>query len=441
MQNVGVIGLGKVGLPLALAISQGHFNVIGLDISEELVTNLNCGQIPNHISEPGLKDLLKNSLNSKKFTASTDISRSLFDCEIVVVIVPLKLNLDGTPDFKDLDLVTGQIATSTNPGTLVIYETTLPIGTTRGRFLPILARGMGIPISEVMASFSPERIFSGAYLKTLATIPKVVGGANLKSAHAAADFYRNFIKELPDCPVDGPKIQIVSNSDTAEFIKIAETTYRDVNIALANTFAMHATENELDFTEIREACNQNAFSHLHKPGIWVGGHCIPVYPMLYLSSDPSARIVQTAREINEGMPKYYLSEISERIGSLDGCVVLIKGITYRGDVKELYASGVFVIKNELSELGAKVIVEDPLYSDKELVELGFDVYDSSTHKPEVVVFQSDHSEYLEFDPNSMPSVKLFVDGRSYVRKFKFQDSRFMSLGSSSNTYAPHIDQA
>ena len=438
MQNVGVIGLGKVGLPLALAISKGDFNVFGLDISENTVANLNSGHIPNHISEPGLQDLLRSSLVSNKFIASTDISNTLKECEIIVVIVPLKLNPDGTPDFKDLDLVTDQISISAKSGTLVIFETTLPIGTTRNRFAPRLAKGMGLPVSEVMASFSPERIFSGAYLQTLATIPKVVGGISLKSSQATADFYRSFIKELPECPKDGPQIQIVTNSDTAEFIKIAETTYRDVNIALANTFAMHAVGSGLDFTEISRACNQNSFSHLHKPGIWVGGHCIPVYPMLYLASDPGAELIKSSRKINEGMPSFYLSEITKRVGLLKDRLVLIKGIAYRGDVKELYLSGAFALKDELLKIGANVVTEDPLYSNDELTQLGFEAYQPNMHNPEVVIFQSDHSVYLEFDPSSMPNVKLFVDGRAYIRNFDWQDSRFLSLGSPSDTYAPQI---
>lgn len=437
MTKVAVVGLGKVGLPLALAITKGEYEVVGVDISLDIVATINAGRIPGSISEPGLGILLTNGLASGQFSASTELSVSVQGAQIIVVIVPLKLDDEGNADFAILDSVTAEISKFAPKGALVIYETTLPIGTTRNRFVPILANGMGIDQDEVLATFSPERIFSGAYLETLASIPKVIGGVNQESSKLAASFYHSFIKNLDECRNKTPLIEVVSNAETAEFVKIAETTYRDVNIALANTFAMHAVEHNLDFSEIRDSCNANDFSHIHKPSIWVGGHCIPVYPRLYLSTDSKASLISTAREINESMPAYYMSKVLEFFGDVSGTSILIKGITYRGDVKEVYMSGAYVIRDILQNLGAKVFVEDPLFTHNELIDLGFTPYEEEI-TPEIVIFQADHDAYKSFSPESMPWVKLFVDGRSFVSSLGIQKDRVFSLGTPSDTYAPRL---
>ena len=162
----------------------------------------------------------------------------------------------------------------------------------------------------------------------------------------------------------------LGSAEAAEFTKLAETTYRDVNIALANEFARFAEATGINVYEVIEAANSQPYSHLHRPGISVGGHCIPVYPRLYLAGDPDARLPAAAREVNEAVPARAVHLLAELTGGLSGLRVAVLGAAYRGGVKETAFSGVFAIVRELALLGAVPLVHDPLYSDSELRELG-----------------------------------------------------------------------
>ncbi len=174
--------------------------------------------------------------------------------------------------------------------------------------------------------------------------------------------------------------------------KLAETTYRDVNIGLANQFAKFADKNGIDVYAVIEACNSQPYSHIHQPGIAVGGHCIPVYPRLYLHNDPDATIVAAAREANAGMPEYAVQRLAEEYGDLTGAKVAVLGASYRGGVKETAFSGVFPVVAALREAGAHVVVHDPMFTDDELVAFGWEPYHLGD-PVDAVVIQADHAEY------------------------------------------------
>ena len=192
--------------------------------------------------------------------------------------------------------------------------------------------------------------------------------------------------------------------------KLAETTYRDVNIGLANQFAVYADKEGIDVNKVIDACNSQPFSHIHRPGIAVGGHCIPVYPRLYLSTDPDASVVRTARQFNAQMPEYVVDRVEEVIGDLDGQEVVVLGASYRGKVKETAFSGVFETVNQLRKRGAKVKVQDPMYTDDEIKAFGWEPYNMGDDA-EVVIIQADHPEYKELTPKDLPGIRLLFDGR------------------------------
>ena len=169
----------------------------------------------------------------------------------------------------------------------------------------------------------------------------------------------------------------MGSAEAAELTKLAETTYRDVNIALANEFARFADRNGIDIDGVIDAANSQPFSHIHRPGIAVGGHCIPVYPRFYLAGDPDARLPAASRAVNEGMPAYAVDllerDLERKLGrGLAGARVLILGVTYRGDVKQTAFSGAFPVARELERRGASALAADPLYTDSELRALGLD---------------------------------------------------------------------
>ena len=192
--------------------------------------------------------------------------------------------------------------------------------------------------------------------------------------------------------------------------KLAETTYRDVNIGLANQFARFAANNGIDFYGIIEASNSQPYSHLHRPGIAVGGHCIPVYPRLYLWNDPDATVVRAAREANAAMPDYTVGVLADAFGDLAGARVAVLGASYRGGVKETAFSGVFGVVEALDRRAAESFVHDPTFDDIELEKFGFTPYHLGDPWDAAVV-QADHVEYRDLMPADLPGIRVLVDGR------------------------------
>ena len=306
---------------------------------------------------------------------------------------------------------TRAVARGLRPGTLVSYETTLPVGTTRNRWTPMLAEGSGLtPGEDLFVVFSPERVLTGRVFADLRRYPKLVGGIDPESARRGVEFYSRVLEfdERTDLPRPNG-VWDLGSAEAAELAKLAETTYRDVNIGLANQFARYADRIGVDISAVIEACNTQPYSRIHRPGIAVGGHCIPVYPRMYLWNDPEATVVRAAREANAAMPAYAVARLAEAYGPLDGADVLVLGAAYRGGVKETAFSGVFAVVQELQARGANAYVSDPLYTADELRELGLVPYQGEPVT--AVVVQTDHAEYRDLRSTDFPNVRVLLDGR------------------------------
>jgi nucleotide sugar dehydrogenase len=410
--NVCVVGLGKIGLPIALQYASRGHRVIGADIDPQVVDAV-LGQRISDDEEPGSAERLAAALDRDLLTATTDTAAAVARSEVVVVVVPLVVDAEATPDYSIVDAATADVARGLTPGTVVIYETTLPVGTTRNRLAPALAAGSGLELGEELSvCHSPERVFTGRVYQDLRRYPKLVGGIDERSAERAVAFYASALEfdHRDDLPRPNG-VWDVGSAEAAEFTKLAETTYRDVNIALANQFATHADQLGIDLDRVIESANSQPFSHLHRPGIAVGGHCIPVYPRLYLSTDADAELVATARRRNERMPAYAVDLLEERSGPLEGATVAVLGVAYRGGVKETAFSGVFPTVRELERRGARVVVHDPLYSDAELQGLGFVPFELGGSCDAAIV-QTDHAGYTTLRRADLPEVRVIVDGRN-----------------------------
>ena len=209
--------------------------------------------------------------------------------------------------------------------------------------------------------------------------------------------------------------------------KLAETTYRDVNIALANQFAKFAEGANIDIAKVIAASNSQPYSHIHQPGIAVGGHCIPIYPRFYLWNDPQATVVRAARETNAGMPSHAVSLLNSALGTLQGKKVAVLGISYRGGVKESAFSGVFATVAALKDQGADVVVNDPMYTDEEIKNLGFEVCKIGENV-DGVILQADHSEYKDLSSKDFPGIKCIVDVRRALSKENFAGVAFRVIG-------------
>lgn len=409
--KIAVIALGKIGLPLAVQFASKGHHVVGVDVNRATVTAVNEGLEP-FPGEAHLQEMLSELVPAGKLRATTDYAEAVPDADAVVLVVPLFVDAEAKPDFGWMDAATAELARHLTPGTLVSYETTLPVGTTRDRWKPALESGSGlVEGKDFHLVFSPERVLTGRVFEDLRKYPKLVGGLSPAGAKAAVEFYEAVLDfdDRPDLE-RGNGVWDLGSAEASELAKLAETTYRDVNIGLANQFARYASTVGIDIYQVIDASNSQPFSHIHQPGIAVGGHCIPVYPRLYLWNDPAATVVRAAREANAGMPDYTIGLLEGAYGPLGQTRVVVLGAAYRGGVKETAFSGVFAAVESLTARGALPLVHDPLYSDEELKKLGFTPYHLG-EPVDAAVVQANHAEYANLSPADLPGIKAFIDGR------------------------------
>jgi nucleotide sugar dehydrogenase len=413
--KIAVVALGKIGLPLAVQFAEKGHTVIGCDVNSETVDLVNAGSEP-FPGEAFLQEKLSRVIATRALIATTNTTDAVSKSQVVVVVVPLFVDAQGVPDFGWMDAATKDVASGLQKGTLVSYETTLPIGTTRNRFAQLLEEGSGLKAGiDFNLVFSPERVFTGRVFADLRRYPKLIGGLTEKCGKAAESFYASVLDF--DIREDLPKPNGVWNlgsPEASEMAKLAETTYRDVNIGLANQFALFAQNNNIDIHAVIDACNSQPFSHIHQPGIAVGGHCIPIYPQMYLWNDPQASVVRAARSANAAMPIYAVDLLEKEIGSLSGKKIAILGAAYRGGVKETAFSGVFPLVAELSRRGAVSAVHDPMYTDQELMELGFHPFHFGS-SIDAAILQADHPEYRNLSQSDLPGSSVIIDGRHHIQ--------------------------
>jgi UDP-N-acetyl-D-mannosaminuronate dehydrogenase len=360
-----------------------------------------------------------------------------------------KENAQHEVDFALIDLATASIGEELQRGTLVIYETTLPVGTTARRLRQALEGTSGLKAGQDFSlAYSPERVSSGSIFRDLRLYPKVVGGIDEASTTNAVAFYHSVLDV---------EIITMASTDEAEFVKLIETTYRDVNIALANEYARYADTHGLDVAAAIAAANTQPYSHIHMPGVGVGGHCIPVYPyFLFANPEEGAKelthrppdgvagcsagaptflqLPRYARKLNDSMAEYAVQRIESAIGSLVDQSVLMLGVAYRGNVRETAYTSAKLLQEALVQHGARVYVDDPLYSESELQTLGYmplrtDVEDEIC----AIILQSNHDAYQVFDFARFKHCQVVLDGRRALRKEMIEslgtlDIRYIAIG-------------
>jgi len=417
--KITVVGMGKIGLPLAVQYAKKGNSVTGIDINLKTVDFINQGLEP-FPEEAHLKEYLVDVVNKGLLHATLDYEKGVKSADVVVVVVPLFVNNKAEPEFSAMDQATALIGANLKKGTLICYETTLPIGTTRTRFVPLLEKHSRLKVGiDFNVVFSPERVFTGRIFEDLRKYPKIIGGITQDCTNRGVIFYTQVLDFDKRDDLKKPNgVWAVESAECAEFVKLAETSYRDVNIALANQFAMYADKIGVNIYEVIDAANSQKFSFLHQPGISVGGHCIPIYPQFYLWSDPKASIVKKARETNSQMPTYFINEILKRFNTLKNLKVLILGISYRANVKEIAFSGAIYLKNILVKSGAKVFAIDPFYTKSEINEIGFEYGGDLSQAYDVVVLHTDHQEFSEIDFSKFPKGTILLDGRNFYIKEK-----------------------
>ncbi len=419
--TVSVVGAGKMGLPLAAQFASHGWSVIAVDVNEAVVAAVNEGRA--HVAEePGLAERVTAAHAAGRLRATTDGTAAARESDVIVLIVPVMLDEEQRPDYRLMDAAVGVVAPGVRAGATVIFETTLPVGDTRNRYAPRLETATGqVADRDFFVAFSPERLFTGAVFRNLATYPKLVGGIGPASTDRAARFYASVLDA---------EIVAMSTAEAAELSKLADTTYRDLNIAFANELARYADRIGLDILEVIRAANSQPYSHIHQPGLGVGGHCIPVYPHFLLSRAPEMELVAVSRRVNDGQVGAAIERLRGELGSLEDVPVLVLGLTYREGVKELAYSRAIPLIGGLANLGARVSAWDPLLSAEEVDRCGASPWAWGTRgDARAIVVQTADPAFRRLDPAWLPALEVILDGRNSLRDVAFPEHiRVLGIG-------------
>ena len=372
--TVTIVGLGRVGLPLAAAFVEAGFQVIGIDVDTSKVDSINKGEsygddVPSETLTQLKSDWAPLSQKEPGYidpgpagglTATTDFD-ALANTDVVIVCVPTPLSKTRHPDLSYIISATEQIACRLRPGMLIVLESTTYPGTTEELLLPRLQHANGQSLTagtDFFLAFSPERIDPGRTDWTISNTPKIVGGVTGRCAELAKTVY--------ECVVQ--QVVLVSCPKVAEMVKLLENTFRATNIALVNEIAIMCDRLGVDVWEVIEAAKTKPFGFMpFYPGPGLGGHCIPVDPQFLAwklkTMDYNTRFIQLAEEINSGMPEYVMRKITDELNEdgkpLKGSRVLILGVAYKADVSDVRESPAINLIQLLRQKGAEVTYNDP----------------------------------------------------------------------------------
>jgi UDP-N-acetyl-D-glucosamine dehydrogenase len=389
--RIGLVGLGYVGLPLAVEFAEAGFSVVGFEVSRDKVEAVKRGE--SYVGDIP-SDQLKGVVDAGRLTATLDYAR-LDDADAICICVPTPLNKTGDPDVSYIMAVTESVRRTIRPGQLIVLESTTYPGTTRELLLPALAGDGRLKVGEdFFLAFSPERVDPSNPVWKIGNTPKVVGGITEACAEVVRTLYETIIEN----------VIVVSSTEAAELTKLLENTFRSVNIALANEMAIVCDKLGVDVWEVIEAAASKPFGFMKfTPGPGLGGHCIPVDPH-YLSwkmktLDYKTRLVELASEINAEMPRYVADKAADllnRAGKpVRGSKVVVMGVAYKRDTADTRESPALDIIQLLAEKGADVKYHDPLvpslrHEGQDLSSTPLDA--QLLGEADVVVIVTDHSQ-------------------------------------------------
>lgn len=430
--SVSVVGLGRVGLPTAVAFAKAGARVIGVDIDENVVELVKSGGC-HFRDESGLEELVKSVVDDGRLRATTDISDAVRETDVVVVCVPTPVDENKVPDYSDVKTACHGISKTLKKGCLVIIESTVGPGTVEDLVVPLLEEGTGMKagVDFVVAS-CPERADPGKMLQDLNVVPRIVGGINEKSTTVVAGLYETAL---------GTKVVSVSSPKTANAVKLTENLFRDVNIALANEFAILYEKLGIDAIEVINACATKYNFIPHYPGPGVGGPCLPQNPYYLIVEGVKVGnipyLIRFAREINDRMPEHVVMLVTEALNDVGktvrGSKIAILGVAYKPNVHDLQLTPVAKVINRLREMGASVTIYDPMFRSEEV--FGFRVAETvaeTVKGADCVVIGTAHKEFQNLDLATISRLSkapaAFVDSRHVVDPAAVKRSGFAFRG-------------
>jgi len=415
-----VIGIGRIGLPTALTIANAKMPTIGVDINTELVNKINTGIFPLN-DEPGYDKIFEDVINQKLFHATTKIEEAVPVSDLIVLSLPTPMDKDNIPNYDALRIVGRLLGKLMEPHSLVVVESTIEPGFVENELVQIIESENRLIAGKTFGiGVCPENANPGEILHDFTKLPRLVGGLDEKITDMIIEIYHHIF------PVD---LIRMPNCKTANAVKLTTNVFRDINIAFINELALLFEKLDIDILQVLEAADKKYNFQIHYPGPGVGGPCLPVNSYQLLNSARKfdsglLKIVQAGRQINEGMPSHVIDLLSDALNdankTMKNSTILLLGISYKADVKDIQLSPAEQIVKKLKELGAKVRIYDPYFKSTTVygVDTGSDLI-SSISGIDGIIIVTPHKEFLDLEPTFFSSKVrnlAIVDSRGIMDK-------------------------
>jgi nucleotide sugar dehydrogenase len=417
--SVSVIGIGRIGLPTALSFAKSGFTTIGVDVNEELVNKIKNKNFPLK-DEPGYQEIFNQVIDNQKFTATTKIEDAVPNSQIILLSLPTPMDRNNIPDYSALRIVGKQLKDLVSPGSIIIVESTIEPGFIENECVNLIESqercikaGTNIGIGVC-----PETANPGEIMKDFEKLPRLVGATDEKTVQIITEVYKHVFPveliKMPDCK-------------TANAVKLTTNIFRDINIAFVNELAILFEKLGIDINTVLDAADKKYNFQIHYPGAGVGGPCLPVNSYQMLNSakeigDNLLKMVKTGREINEQMPYHVIELLKDALNEgnkqLATSEILILGISYKPNVKDIQLSPAEIIISELQKMGAQIRIFDPYFKDISVYGIQTaNNLDDVISKVDAIILVTSHSEFQDIQPEYLASKMkspILIDTRGVI---------------------------
>ena len=414
--KICIVGIGRIGLPTALSFAKAGLQTIGADINEKLVDSINAGNFPLK-DEPGYEDIFNSVKKNGNFSATTDIDGAISKSNLILLSLPTPMDENNIPNYLALESVGKQLSKSLQPNSLVVVESTIEPGFIENVMIKRIEIDGRLRVGKNFTiGVCPENANPGEILHDFTSLPRLVGGIDEQTAKIIALIY-DFVFSvelvtMPDCK-------------TANAVKLTTNVFRDINIAFVNELSLMFEKLGIDTLKVLDAAKRKYNFQIHYPGAGVGGPCLPINSYQFLNTakriGSELNIIKYARAINEKMPDHVINLTLDGFKkcnkSIKDSTLLILGVSYKPDVKDIQLSPAEIIINKLKALGAKIKIYDPYYKNNQIfgINVEHNIQDILSDVDASIIITA-HKEFQEIDPKIFTQMKtpILIDSRGII---------------------------
>ena len=414
--RVCVIGIGRIGLPTALSFAKSGLQTIGVDINENLVQNINSGKFPLK-DEPGYNEIFDDVIKNKKFSATTNIEEVVPNSDLILLSLPTPMDKNNIPDYSALRNVATKLSEILSPNSLIIVESTIEPGFIEDEMVSLISKSGRLEIEKnFFIGVCPENANPGEILHDFTNLPRLVGGINHNITKIIKAIYKFVFSvelvEMPDCK-------------TANAVKLTTNVFRDINIAFVSELSLMFDKLGIDTIKVLEAAKKKYNFQVHYPGAGVGGPCLPInsYQLLNTGKRTGSKlsIIEAGRKINENMPEHVIELTSDAFKeckkSIQNSEILILGVSYKPDVKDIQLSPAEHIIRKLQDLGANIHIYDPYFSSSQVFGItSEDNIEDIISKVDAVIIVTGHDEFKKLQIHTFTKMQhpILIDTRGII---------------------------